>query len=94
MAKVKVLNPLPGTSGYTTRRRADAFVRRGVAEYTGSGFLRFISEDRQALNAAIRAEVSRWGAEPARDNKAAYQWRGNVPVWRGKPFYGSSEVRS
>jgi hypothetical protein len=94
MSKIKILNPLPGTNGYTTRRRADEFIRRGIAEYTRPGFLRFTSEDRQALNAAIRDEVSRWISEPASDNRPFYDWRGNVPVWRGKHYYKPGEVIS
>ncbi len=88
---VKILNPVPGTVGYTTRKRADQFVGRGIAEYTRKGFLRFTSEERQTCNEMICTNTRAWAAEVPSDNKPVYDWRGSVPVWRGKALYKPGE---
>ena len=91
---IKILNPIPGTLGYTSQRRADQFVRSGIAEYTRTGFMRFTSPDKQALNTMICAETRTWASKAANDDKRLYDWRGAVPVWRGRAFYKPGEVAS
>lgn len=39
---VKIVNPLPGGGCYTSRPRADSFVRRGSTIYTPAGELYFV----------------------------------------------------
>ena len=41
--KVKILNPLPGGGEFTSRKSADSFVRRGMAEYMADGSMRFLA---------------------------------------------------
>ena len=91
---IKILNPIPGTAGFTTRRRADQFVQSGIAEYTRPGFLRFTSKDRQVLNAAICVGVRAWASSAPSENKAFYDWRGEVKPGAGKPIYIPGQVRS
>jgi hypothetical protein len=91
---IKIINPIPGTAGFTTRRRADRFVQSGIAEYVRPGFLRFTSKDRQALNASICAGVRIWASEEPSETKSFYDWRGEIKPGAGKPCYKPGQVRS
>jgi hypothetical protein len=47
---IQVINPLPGGSPYTTRKSADAFVRRGLVVFeAGDGAIRFLDQDRRII---------------------------------------------
>ena len=77
---VPILNPLDGGNRYTSRRRADDFVRRGVAELTPTG-LRFL-DDVQSLRVAQREQRESGDVSILQD-------RGGVVWWNGcdsRPF--------
>jgi hypothetical protein len=92
MPGIKILNPLPGGFGYTTRGRAAGFVARGLAEFTKTGAIRFLNPNTQSQNAEIQASVKAWQGEPASEGRVV-SWRGSRPPW-SKPLWFPGKVTS
>lgn len=47
--KVRIVNPIPGTNGWTGRNRADRYVRVGRAVYVGPNAIKFIEHPHNAV---------------------------------------------
>ena len=57
MDKIKILNPAHPGGSITSRKRAERYVRRGVAKWTGAESIQFIETDHRFISAKIQAEL-------------------------------------
>lgn len=69
---VSIINPLAGGARYTSRKRAEHFVRRGAAAYTPAGALRFIDQGKR-----LEEEHAREASErEIQAGKKVFVWSG------------------
>ena len=58
--KIKILNPAHPGGSITSRKRAERYVRRGVAKWAGAESISFIADDHRhvsALSATTKAQI-------------------------------------
>ena|SRR6185369_4127982 len=78
---IRIENPLPGGSNYTSPKNALSFVAREMAEFTGPRAIRFIERDvRTTL--AVAAEKRLLQRDEADDRMISERLGGRLP-WNG-----------
>jgi len=58
--KIKILNPAHPGGSITSRKRAERYVRRGVAKWTSTDSISFIADDHRhvsALDSSTKAQI-------------------------------------
>ncbi len=78
---VRIDNPLPGGSSYTSAKNALRFIRREMAEFSGPASIRFIERDVRVAK-VISAERRLIQRDLADDQMIAKRIGGRLP-WNG-----------